>query len=284
MSGDRLNLADLDAFRAVANTLSFRAAAQRLGISQSAVTQAVARLETKLETRLFHRTTRAVSLTPAGDALITYAAAMAKIADETRVHFASGGRQQLRVGIVEDFAIAGLHRLLVLLMAEEPNLGILFRTGLSTSLRRALDDGDLDMALIKRPAGSGEGHLLGTKGLVWVGQPRTFGRDDVVPLVTYPSPSETRDAAVTALRDAGRRWGVVGESEGMTGLSAAIIAGLGVGAFSERLMPPDLAVLQRDGLPPLGELDYVLLTSSHDVRVTAAASVVAELAREMLAP
>ena len=282
IASERLSLADLDTFRTVANVLNFREAARQLGVSQSAVTQAIARLEARLEARLFRRTTRAVALTPDGDALRIYASAMAKIADETRQHFQSGGRRQLRLGIVEDFAIAGMHRLLLLLIQEEPNLGVLIRTGLSTSLRRMLDDGEIDMALIKRRSGSLCGPVLGSRALVWVGQPNRFTREEIVPIVIYPEPSETRDAVLSALRDAGRKWAIVGESEGVTGLSAAITAGLGVGAFSQGLMPPELVELQPEGLPSLPKLDYVMLTIATGAIVGAAEVIIAELAKEML--
>ncbi|MFK2905271.1 LysR family transcriptional regulator [Dyella ginsengisoli] len=62
----RSALIELDAVLAVARRASFRAAAQELGISTSAISNAVAGLEARLETRLFHRTTRSVALTEAG--------------------------------------------------------------------------------------------------------------------------------------------------------------------------------------------------------------------------
>jgi DNA-binding transcriptional LysR family regulator len=61
---DRLDI--LAAFVAVADEGSFVAAARRLRRSQSAMTRAVGALEDRLATRLFNRTTRAVSLTDAG--------------------------------------------------------------------------------------------------------------------------------------------------------------------------------------------------------------------------
>ena len=233
----RLRLDDLAVFEAVASTLNFGAAARQLDLSQSAVSQAVARLEGRLGIRLFRRTTRRVSLTADGSALRSYAAAMSKIADDTRRHFASGARRTVRVGMVEDFALAGLHRLLALLMQEEPSIAITFRTGLSTYLRRLLTEGEVDLVLTKRVPGSTNGQLLFSRALLWVGDCAIGGRDTNVPIVTYPAPSETRDTIVDALRSAGRLWAVVAESDGITGLSAALQAKLGVGAFAEGLLP-----------------------------------------------
>jgi DNA-binding transcriptional LysR family regulator len=61
---------ELDAVLAVARTGSFRAAAAELGMSRTALSSAVASLEKRLAVRLFHRTTRSVSLTEAGERFV----------------------------------------------------------------------------------------------------------------------------------------------------------------------------------------------------------------------
>ena len=62
----RPGLNDLDAVIAIAHKGSFRAAALDLGMSTTALSNAVAKLEANLGVRLFNRTTRSVSLTDAG--------------------------------------------------------------------------------------------------------------------------------------------------------------------------------------------------------------------------
>jgi DNA-binding transcriptional LysR family regulator len=66
----RGDLGDLTAFVAVADHLSFRAAAARLGVTPSALSHTMRQLEERLGARLLHRTTRSVSLTDAGSRLI----------------------------------------------------------------------------------------------------------------------------------------------------------------------------------------------------------------------
>lgn len=63
-------LNDLDAVIAIAKRCSFRAAAVDLGMSTTALSNAVAKLEANLGVRLFNRTTRSVSLTDAGRAFV----------------------------------------------------------------------------------------------------------------------------------------------------------------------------------------------------------------------
>jgi DNA-binding transcriptional LysR family regulator len=63
---DRPGIRDLDAVMAVSRKGSFRAAALDLGMSTTALSNAIARLEAHLGVRLFNRTTRSVSLSDAG--------------------------------------------------------------------------------------------------------------------------------------------------------------------------------------------------------------------------
>jgi len=63
---NRGDLADLTAFVAVADHLSFRRAASRLGVTPSALSHSMRQLEERLGMRLLNRTTRSVSVTDAG--------------------------------------------------------------------------------------------------------------------------------------------------------------------------------------------------------------------------
>lgn len=64
------NLGAIATFVRVAETRSFNAAAAQLGVSGPAVSKSIARLEKQLGTKLFHRTTRSVSLTDDGQAFL----------------------------------------------------------------------------------------------------------------------------------------------------------------------------------------------------------------------
>ena len=60
------SLASLNAFVRAAETRSFTVAGRQLGVSSSAIGKAVARLEKRLGVRLFHRSTRSVTMTAEG--------------------------------------------------------------------------------------------------------------------------------------------------------------------------------------------------------------------------
>ena len=78
-------LTGMAVFVQVVDTGSFTAAARRLGIDKSAVSKHVSRLEARLASRLLHRTTRALSLTEAGQLLYQSAAQSIGALEEARL-------------------------------------------------------------------------------------------------------------------------------------------------------------------------------------------------------
>lgn len=78
---ETMQLADVQLFASVARHASFVAASRRTGVPTSTVSRAVARLEDALGTRLLHRTSRKVVLTPEGAWLLERAA---PLVDELR--------------------------------------------------------------------------------------------------------------------------------------------------------------------------------------------------------
>lgn len=92
----------LSVFALVAEERNFRAAAERLGVSRSAVSQSVRRLEEGLGIALVRRTTRSVSLTEAGERLyrqVAPAIAEMQSAVETARSFRERPRGQLRLAV-----------------------------------------------------------------------------------------------------------------------------------------------------------------------------------------
>jgi len=92
----------LAVFALVAEERSFRAASDRLGVTRSAVSQTIMRLEETLGTALVRRTTRSVSLTEAGERLhaqVAPAIAEMRIAVETTGSLKGRPRGQLRLAV-----------------------------------------------------------------------------------------------------------------------------------------------------------------------------------------
>jgi DNA-binding transcriptional LysR family regulator len=136
-------------FVAVAEELSFTGAAQRLQMSQQPVSATVRRLERQLRVRLFDRTTRHVSLTTAGRAVLPSARAAVEAADRfTRIadeqHHGNAG--VLRVGLSP-----GVHyraqSLVQAFHARRPRTRVEVREASTGTLVDQVAAGQLDVAL-----------------------------------------------------------------------------------------------------------------------------------------
>ena len=79
-----MDIAALQAFLAVAETSSFSRAAERIFLTQPAVSKRIAALETNLDARLFDRIGRTVQLTPAGQALLARTRAILRELDDVK--------------------------------------------------------------------------------------------------------------------------------------------------------------------------------------------------------
>lgn len=82
-----MNTFQLSCFLAVANTLSFARAAEKMNISQPAITHQIKSLETELNVPLFRRTTRLVEITPEGQSFLSDAQSMVAIAAQAKLRF-----------------------------------------------------------------------------------------------------------------------------------------------------------------------------------------------------
>ncbi|RCL24516.1 LysR family transcriptional regulator [Pseudomonas sp. AFG_SD02_1510_Pfu_092] len=112
-----MDLANLSAFIAIAETGSFSGAAERLFLTQPAISKRIAGLEQQLDVRLFDRLGREVTLTEAGRALLPRAYQILNVLDDTRRALTNlSGEVSGRLTLATSHHI-GLHRLPPLLRA-----------------------------------------------------------------------------------------------------------------------------------------------------------------------
>ncbi|UCF54303.1 MAG: LysR family transcriptional regulator [Bradyrhizobium sp.] len=86
-----MDLADVALFRAIASVGSLSAAARQMGTTPMLVSRRLASLEAELGVRLFHRTTRSLSLTPEGEAFLPHAVTLMDARDSALDSISSGG-------------------------------------------------------------------------------------------------------------------------------------------------------------------------------------------------
>lgn len=148
-------LAGLRAFVAVATKRHFGSAATSLGVSQSTLSQALAGLEAGLGTRLVERSTRRVSATGEGMALLPLAVAAVEAADAFTIAAAGVSdplEGTIRLGFIPTVAPYVLPTVLAGLRGRLPRLSVRVIEDQTERLLAALRDGALDAALIALPA------------------------------------------------------------------------------------------------------------------------------------
>lgn len=122
-----MQISDIEVFAAIASSRSLSEAARRLGLSPMAISRRLAALENDLGVRLFHRTTRSVSLTPEGEVFLPHAKTILEASEAARTTLkadAGSASGVLRVTAPSVFGQTVIMPLLPALMLENPALSI----------------------------------------------------------------------------------------------------------------------------------------------------------------
>lgn len=258
-----MELRHLRYFAAVAETCHFGQAAAQLHIAQPALSQAIRQLESELDVTLFTRTTRQVSLTPAGEFLRTEAARiLAAVDDSVRgVRRIGTGRHGLvRLGLTGTASFSHLPGIARVVKRELPEVALEIHADLLTPAQcERLQSGALDLGVLRPPA-TGEGltlrtleveplalaipvdHRLAVEPVVALADLRTE------PFVAYSArDSAVNEAVLRSCREAGFVPRREHEAPSTAVLLALVAAGLGVAVVpaSVRALPLE-GVIFRD--------------------------------------
>jgi DNA-binding transcriptional LysR family regulator len=260
-----LDLDLLRSFVSVVDTGGFTRAGERVHRTQSTVSQQIRRLEESLGYPLLHRNGKQATPTEQGERLVTYARRLLALEQEAReVVTKPGGEGVVRLGIPEDFAAYQLTRLLSDFARSRPGLRLDVRCGVSVNARRALERGELDIALFKRDAGEGGGIAAWPERLHWVTSrkhPIDFRRDPL-PLVMNEQGCLYRNRMIHAVETADRAWHMAYTSPNLSGIQAAVSVGIGVSILPEVAVLPDHRVLKRkDGFPAITNTEVALVAA-----------------------
>jgi DNA-binding transcriptional LysR family regulator len=260
-----LDLELLKSFVSVVDAGGFTRAGERVHRTQSTVSQQIKRLEEDVGQLLLIRNGKDVTPTEAGERLLSYARRLLSLADEARDVVAQPGHEgAVRLGIPEDFAAYRLAKLLASCSRKGAGLRLHVRADQSASLKRDLERGELDLALFKRAAGEKGGIAVWPERVHWVAsktQSRDLGEGSV-PLVGFPTGCLYRAGAIHALESAGRAWHMAYTSSNLSGIQAAVAAGMGLSILSEMAIQPDHRVLTaREGFAPIDKTEVALVAS-----------------------
>jgi DNA-binding transcriptional LysR family regulator len=245
-----MNRTHLAAFHAVAEAGSFSRGAERLLVSQPAVSQQVGELEAALGTQLFDRLPKGVRLTAAGEVLASYARRLSAIeqeAERAMLEVRGLRRGRLALGASTTIAAYLLPKLLGEFRRRHASVELEVDVANTESIRRKVAEGLLDLGLTEGAGGDDSGEL----------ESRPFFQDELVavapphhpllknrrvtakafcshPLIMREAGSGTREVVERALAGKGLSVQPTLVLASTEAIKATVAAGVGV-AFVSRL-------------------------------------------------
>ncbi|MEJ8574863.1 LysR family transcriptional regulator [Microbaculum marinum] len=262
-----LDTALVRTFVTVAGCRNMTVAADRLALTQGAVSQQIRRLEDVLQVALFDRDRRGLKLTPQGERLLGLSKRFLEINDEILSEMNGAAvRGKVRFGIPHDLVTSCLPRVLPAFADANPNVDVELVCGSSPDLSAAIDRGDVDVALVEERADSARGECLGVERLLWIGARNgTAHRKRPLPLSIVSETCVFRQTVHEALRDEGVDWRMVFENGNIDATMTTVRTDMAVTPSLASFVPPDLRVLPPDaGLPQLPNFSIGLFVRSGD--------------------
>jgi DNA-binding transcriptional LysR family regulator len=260
INGRRLEIDALRALSAIRQHGGITRAAAALGLSQSAVSHKIKRLEVSLDCELLGRKAAGPMFTAAGEDLLDYAGRILGLHDEALLSLSKtplAGR--LALGLTEDTACTDLARILGRFRRLHPNVSVRTKVRMSLVLRAMLERGELDAAIVQvfshevRPTDIG----LFREQLHWVKHPElALPQGGPIPFLSFDDECFYRQWAL----DIGQDDAVletVFECSSAAGIVSAVNAAMGVALLSDRHIRGEMHIVA-DRLPRPPGLAYVV--------------------------
>ncbi len=234
----RLDVESLRVFLAVVSNDGFGAAGDQLGLTQSAVSHKIRRLEDRLGFGLINRQGQSFTLTADGQDLLAHAAEIVGAHDKAVDHFQrSSLTGTVRLGCNEEVAATGLAEVASRFRRTHPDVALEVRVHDSAYVSDWLADGEIDVALIQV---IDIDDAIGPDDEVWrrdellAVQAVSAGFDEAetVPLISFGPRCLYEPWLTRALDGAGRAHRLSMECPSIQGVQAAVEAGLGVAVLN----------------------------------------------------
>ncbi len=252
IGGGRVTLRHYAVFVAVCDRMNMTAAAEKLFMSQSAVSQAVAELEAHYGVKLFERLSRKLYLTQPGEKLLGYARHIIRMNAEAEAEMRTLKRTGvIRVGASVTIGACLLPGLVAVFREKNPGTTIEVTENNTEAIQQMIMDDRLDLGLVE---GDVTLHDIVTRELaedelvlICAGSHPFAGRKDVSPgelahesFILREVGSGTRRTFERAMAAAGAPWRASWTCNNADAIKAAVAAGLGVSVISRRAVAREL--------------------------------------------
>jgi DNA-binding transcriptional LysR family regulator len=280
-----ISITQLQYLVAVQENTTWAAAAEALGVSQSALSQGLAELQRRLGIQLFTWNGRRRVPASSTDELTQHAKRILALTSDLsrwsdRIRAGSAGK--LRVGMIDAAAVDHFGDTLRSFRQERSDLDLHVTVGPSSQLLEGLSNGNLDLAICVSPHDSQFSTVPLLEEDLYVYAPpgaRPSSTKEWGPWVTFPTGSLTRDLIGEALRSLGAPFSVVAESNQPEVLSEMVLIGMGwtvLPQIQAERPPASLAPVQKK---PLLKRTLVAATRDSSLVNPAVSELVTELLR-----
>ncbi|PBB96031.1 LysR family transcriptional regulator [Mesorhizobium sp. WSM3862] len=264
MAGIMSRRLDVDALRAlvaIEKHGGVTRAAEVLGLSQSAVSHKMRRLEASLDCEILSRKPNAPLFTTAGHDLLAYARRILGIHDEAVLSLSKSTLQgKIALGMTEDTTCTDLSRILGRFRRLHPEVSVRTQVRMSLVLREQLSQGALDAAIVQlfqhevRPADI----VLYRETLHWVKSPDlVLSKEKPIPFLSFDENCFYRRWGLDLGQDEGTVFETVFECSSAAGIIAGVTSGLGVALLSQRHLQPGMEIVDKH-FPKPPDLAYVI--------------------------
>jgi len=262
-----LDLDQLRTFLVVLDAGSLTAAAPRVFLSQSAVSEQMRKLEECAGQSLLSRSKTGVVATVAGERLQRHAQQLVALADEALRDLRGESLQgELKLAVTDYFRPGDLARLLARLAQGHPRMRLNVIIKKSTEVEAMHAHGEIDIGLSMRVV-SGQARQSASKSLrreplAWMAVPgwQMPPRVGPLPLLVLPDNCSLRQFTEQLLKKRRVDYRVAHVASGVAGLQSALAAGLGVACLNESALSEGVEALgPPHGLPALPRVEFHLL-------------------------
>ncbi len=282
-----LDVPSLRTFLTVLDVGGMTRAAEVLGLSQSAVSWKIKRLEERVGRPLLIRDGHTLRPSPDGELMLDHARSIVGMHDEMVARLTSSELTgQVRVGANEEISATQLVDLLGRFGRIHPLASVEYHVEQSNVLAAMLHKGRLDVAVLQvaEPEVEPSDQVLWYDDLAWAASAHQQATEVPVPLVSYGTECCYLPLAAAGLEAAGQRSRLAFSGQSRVSVEAAIAAGLGVGVLSRRQLSDEIVEwVPEFDLAPLPRMCQIVRHGKKPIPPIADA-LVAELLLELSSP
>ncbi|MEH6528173.1 MAG: LysR substrate-binding domain-containing protein [Sneathiella sp.] len=245
---DHLDSNLLRTFLAVAQAGSVTDGAATIHRSQSATSLQLKRLEAIVGHAVFERHGRGVVLSKTGRQLLPIARDVTARLDATLRDISRDTvKGKLRLGIPDDHGRSKLAQIIAAFARQHPQVELDVTCAMSSGFPEALEKGKLDLAVFEVENPTSREELLFEDPTCWVSSVgREFAINEPLPVALFDHACWWRDAAIQSLEARKKPFRVIYSSQSVSGVMAAVEAGIGVGLLGRTALKSTLSITSAD--------------------------------------